>query len=160
MVKKVCLSFTLILILAGTAGAQAFISTADLFNRKDEEAGKLRIVQDEAIDTLISRYILMSSKIVQVNDGNYGMDGYRIQIYNSSHRNAREESNKTRADFISKFPGIASYQKYSEPGYFKVRVGDFRTKSEATKVFLAISRVYPDAYIVPDIINFPELNKN
>lgn len=146
--------------MAGSAGAQAFIKTSELFSRNDNKAGKLEIVQDPAVDTLISRYIMMSSRVLPENDGNYGMSGYRIQIYNSSNRTAREESNKVRADFISKFPSIPSYKKYSEPGYFKVRVGDFRTKAEATKVFLAVSRVFPNAYLVPDIINFPELNKN
>jgi len=87
------------------------------------------------------------------------MDGFRIQIFSSSNRNAREESNKARAAFMSKFPDLASYQLYAEPGYFKVRVGDFRTKTEATKLFLLVSKEFPDAYLVPDIINFPDLNK-
>lgn len=147
-------------MVAGTAGAQAFVKTSDLLSRNNENAGRLQIVQDPRVDTLISRYILMSNRVLQENEGNYGMTGWRIQIYNSSVRNAREESNKTRAEFISKFPNIPSYQKYFEPGYFRVRVGDFRTKAEATKVLLAISRNFPNAYLVPDIINFPELNKN
>ena len=63
------------------------------------------------------------------------MEGFRIQIYSSSNRNAREESNKARAEFISKFPDIVSYPLYAEPGYFKIRVGDFRTKTEATKTY-------------------------
>lgn len=160
MIDKILFSLILTLLMAGSAGAQAIVKTEKLFSRNDEDAGKLEIVQDPAIDTLISRYIMMSNRVLQENDGNYGMNGYRIQIYNSSNRNAREESNKTRAEFISRFPDIASYQKYSEPGYFKVRVGDFRTRAEATRVFLAVSRIFPNAYIVPDIINFPELNQN
>jgi len=160
MIKSIFFSLVLIIVLAGTAGAQAFISTADLFSRNDEKSAELRIEQDPAVDTLLSRYILMSHRALPENDNNYGMDGYRIQIYFSSTRNAREESNRVRAEFISRFPHIASYKKYSEPGYFKVRVGDFRTKAEATKVFLEVSRVFPNAYIVRDIINFPELTKN
>jgi hypothetical protein len=86
------------------------------------------------------------------------MDGFRIQIYSSSNRNAREESNKARAAFISKFPDIISYALYAEPGYFKIRAGDFRTKTEATRLFMLVSKEFPDAYLVPDIINFPDLN--
>lgn len=160
MIRKFFFSLILTVLLAGTAGAQGFVKTTELFSRKGDGAGKLEIVQDPEIDTLISRYILMSLKVAASNDGNYGMDGWRIQIYNSSVRNAREESNKARAKFMSEFPGIASYQKYSEPGYFRIRVGDFRTKAEATRPFLSISRVFPNSYLVPDIINFPELNKN
>ena len=43
-------------------------------------------------------------------------------------------------------------------GYFKVRVGDFRTKIEAIKLFQSISKEFPGAYFVPDVINFPDLN--
>jgi hypothetical protein len=59
---------------------------------------------------------------------------------------------------MSKFSGIVTYQVYAEPGYFKIRAGDFRTKTEATRLFLMVSKEFPDAYLVPDIINFPDLN--
>lgn len=139
--------------------AQSFIKTADLFKRPeaDSRTGQLNISQDPALDTLINRYILMSKKVYKEKNY-YGMNGFRIQIYASSNRNAREESNKARADFINKFPDIVSYPVYQHPGYFKIRVGDFRTRTEATKLFLIISKEFPDAYIVPDIINFPDLN--
>lgn len=139
--------------------AQSFIKTADLFKRPeaDSRTGQLNISQDPALDTLINRYILMSKKVYKEMNY-YGMNGFRIQIYASSNRNAREESNKARADFINKFPDIVSYPVYQHPGYFKIRVGDFRTRTEATKLFLIISKEFPDAYIVPDIINFPDLN--
>lgn len=156
MIRKLILFFIFSVILSRVAEAQAFVKTAELFKRSGETAGNLNISQDPAVDTLISRYILMSKKTYEANNGKYGMDGYRIQIYSSSNRNAREESNKANAEFISRFPGIASYPLYSNPGYFKIRVGDFRTKAEAMKLFLAISREFPDAYIVPDIINFPD----
>lgn len=159
MIRKISISFILLMCWVAAASSQAFVKTSDLFAGDDNE-GTLQIVQDPALDTLISRYIMMSNRVLQENEGNYGMDGYRIQIYNSSNRNAKDESNKARAEFMNKFPGVASYRKYSEPGYFKVRVGDFRTKAEATKFFLAVSRVFPNAYLVPDIINFPERTHN
>ena len=86
----------------------------------------------------------------------YGMEGFRIQIYASSNRNAREESNKARAEFLTKFPEVFSCILYANPGYFKVRVGNFRTKTEAMSLFIKISKEFPDAYIVPDFINFPD----
>jgi hypothetical protein len=134
--------------------AQAFVSTAELFRRPDSP-GELKITQAPAVDTLISRYLLMSKKLYD-ESGHYGMNGYRIQICNSS---SKEESKKVNADFIIKFPDIESYQLFSEPRWWKVRIGDFRTKAEAMKTFIAISREFPDAYIVPDIINFPDLEK-
>jgi hypothetical protein len=159
MIRMLFFFLIILLFPTGITSAQSFVRTTDLFSRSDgsSHSGKLIIIQDPAIDTLISRYILINENIYR-DYGRYGMDGFRIQIYSSSNRNAREESNKARAAFISKFPDIASYQLYAEPGYFKIRAGDFRTKTEATKLFLLVSKEFPDAYLVPDIINFPDLN--
>lgn len=159
MIRKLFFFSSILLISTGITVAQAFIKTEELFGKtaKNSNAGQLKIEQDPAIDSLISRYILANDNIYK-ESGRYGMDGFRIQIYSSSNRNAREESNKARAAFMSKFPDIVSYPLYAEPGYFKIRVGDFRTKTEATRLFLLISKEFPDAYLVPDKINFPDLN--
>ncbi len=159
MIRINILVLFLLILSAGFLSAQPVIKTSDLFQREDhgKHTGQLTIDQSPSLDTLISRYILANKNLYEVNN-HYGMEGYRIQIYASSNRNAREESNKTRAEFMSKFPDIVSYPLYAEPGYFKVRVGDFRTKIEATKLFQSISKEFPGAYIVPDVINFPDLN--
>lgn len=160
MIRSLYLIVVFLVLSSGNVSAQTFVKTADLFKRPDANTrtGQLNIIQDPALDTLINRYILMSKKVYREKNY-YGMNGFRIQIYASSNRNAREESNKARADFINKFPDIISYNLYQDPGYFKIRVGDFRTRTEATKLFLMISKEFPDSYIVPDIINFPDLNK-
>ena len=159
MIRICFFSLILHLFSSGSTAAQSFVKTKDLFLRSDDNfrAGKLNIIQDPAIDTLINRYIL-GNKNIYKEKGRYGMEGFRIQIYSSSTRNAREESNKARAEFMIKFPDIVSYPQYAEPGYFKIRAGDFRTKTEATKLLLSIRKEFPEAYLVPDIINFPDLN--
>ena len=130
-----------------------FIRISDLYppETTGEDPGRLYVYHSPEIDTLISRYILSNKKL------GGGMEGYRIQIYRSSNRNAREESNKIRAQFMIDFPDIPSYAEYERPGYFLVRAGDFRTKMEGTKTLYMIRRKYPDAYMVPCIINLPEL---
>lgn len=139
--------------------AQSVVRTSDLFKRDDsnKRKGELVIDQELSLDTLISRHIIANRNLYKVNS-HYGMEGFRIQIYSSNNRNAREESNKARAEFMSKFPEIVSYPLYAEPGYFKIRVGDFRTKAEAARLFQKISKEFRDSYIVPDVINFPDLN--
>ena len=147
------------LFASGFGIAQSFVRTSDIFQRSDNNShtGQLNIIQDPGVDTLISRYILANKSLYEVNDY-YGMEGFRIQIYSNSNRNAKEESAKVRQEFMNRFPDIISYLLFAPPAYYKIRVGDFRTKSEAIKLFLTISRVFPDAYIVPDFINFPDLN--
>ena len=160
MIRKLFFVLIIVNFSAGIGIAQSFIKTSDLFPGKNEnpQSGRLNIYQDPSLDTLISRYISVN-KTLYDKTGKYGMNGYRIQIYNSSSRNARDESIKVQTEFMKKFKEIDSYQLFAEPGYWKIRVGDFRTKTEAIKLFLSISREFPDAYLVPDYINFPDLKK-
>ena len=159
MVRRLILISFVFGFLYSFSQAQSFVKTSDLFSNQDNNpnSGELNIKQDPALDTLISRYIYGNERL-NIEHSHYGMQGFRIQIYSSSNRSAREESNKARAEFMIKFPEIVSYPLYAEPGYFKVRVGDFRTKAEATKTYLLVSKEFPHCYLVPDFINFPSLN--
>ncbi len=159
MIRQSVFSFLIIILTTGLCSSQAFIKTADLFQR-DGGSGKLTIYQSQSVDTLISRYILAHKKLRTLEENTQGMEGFRIQIYYSSVRNAKEESAKARARFINKFPDILSYAGFQEPGYFVVRAGDFRTKTEAYKYLVLIRNEFPNAYPVPAIINYPDLIKN
>jgi len=154
----------LILVILGFSStivrSQTYVSTADLFkkNYSDAGSGKLNIIQNPALDTLLNRYILGFRNQEAKNPG---MEGFRIQIYRKNIRNAREESNAILALFMSRFPDITTHQLFQDPGYFIIRVGDFRTKAEATRLFVLISKdkEFKDAaYIVPDIIDYPDKN--
>lgn len=153
----------LLLVISGfstvVVWSQSIIKSSDLFKRTGNnlQDGELNINQDPALDTLISRYIL-ANKNQEEKNGYTGIEGFRIQIYNSSKRNAREESSKVRAEFMSLFPDIVSDLLFAEPGYYKIRVGNFRSRAEATRLYLTISKKFPDADLVPDIINLPDLN--
>jgi hypothetical protein len=156
MFKRAFLIISILIIAVNISDAQVFIKTSDLFpvTRPDSKGGELNIIQDQRADTLMSRYILANRFLKG------GMEGYRIQIFRNSTRTAREESNKVRADFMVLFPDITSYIEYAEPGWFLVKVGDFRTKMEGTKSLYMIRKKYPNAYLVPSIINFPDLKKD
>jgi hypothetical protein len=143
----------LLLVSFDLCQGQGLNSTAGLFRRQyaNLHMGELNIYQDPGIDSLISRYILYNLRL-------NGMNGFRIQIYSSSDKNAREEAGKIRAEFISEFPDIKSYPSFDKPSYYKIRAGDYRTRIEGTKYLLMVRKVFPDAYLVPDVINFPDLN--
>jgi len=161
MIRKLILILIILGFSTGISHTQSFVKTTELFRKTDvnNSGGSLNIIQDPALDTLLSRYIL-ANRNLREKYTYAGMYGWRIQIFNSSTRNAREESAKVKAEFMTKFPDleITSDIIFENPGYFKVRVGDFRSKTEATKLFLLISKEFPDAYIVPDFIKFPKLN--
>ena len=82
--------------------------TSDLFKRTDGNyrAGQLKIIQDHAIDTLITRYILAINENFDRDTGDMAWkdSGSRFIQFN---RNAREESNQEQEqNSISKFPDI------------------------------------------------------
>ena len=154
MLSKFVFSMFLAAVTYSICSAQGMNTTAGLFYRNENEGnsiGQLNIYQDPGIDTLISRYIIYNMKL-------NGLEGFRIQVYSSSNKNAREESGKKRAEFISKFPDIKSYASFEPPAYYKIRVGDYRSKIEGTKDLMMVRKVFPDAILVPDIINFPDPN--
>ncbi len=153
MVRKALLLLTLTCLAAGFCNAQAFIRTADLFSRPGSR-GSLNIDQSNSIDTLLSRYIV-SKKSLKTTDGSQAMLGVRIQIYQSSVRTAREEANKVMLQFLNDYGDIKAYVQYQDPGWYKVRVGNYRNQTEAYKDLMMIRKEYPSAYAVQDKIPFP-----
>jgi len=117
--------------------------------KMEELIGKLQIRQDPRITDLLIRHS-------QINQHKRGIDGFRLEIYFNSDSKAREMAVKVRNEFNLVFPDIPSYVLFQTPN-FKVRIGDFRNKSEALKTKAYIASKYPNAFIVKDMIRFPEL---
>ena len=113
----------IILMLPLSVTGQKGIGVEELMNdgRPRYVAERLRIIQDPALDTLVSRHII-------ANASKQGVDGWRIQIYRGGHRTANEDSNKVRARFMEDYPEINTYRTFDRPNWFKVKVGDFRTR--------------------------------
>ncbi len=84
-----------------------------------------------------------------------GIPGYRVHLYMDTGNRARLNTQREQAGFENKYPGVKAYIIYEEP-YFKLRVGDFRTRLDARRFLEKIRRDYSSAYIVVDMINFPE----
>ena len=149
LLRSLLLVMVLTLILPLSLTAQRGLGVEELMNegRQRYQAENLIIKQDPAIDTLISKHILM-------NASKDGVDGWRIQIYRGGHRTANEDSNKIRARFMEDYPDIPTYRTFDRPNWFKVKVGDFRTREEAAKIFFDIVNKYPDAYLIRDVIAF------
>jgi hypothetical protein len=108
------------------------------------------IYQDQRITDILLRY-------AQINKKKNGTDGYRLEIFFSSDTKARARALNVKSEFNLVFPNIASYLLFQTPN-FKVRVGDFRNKSEALKIKAFIASKYSNAFIVRDLIQFPRLS--
>ncbi|MCX7863047.1 MAG: SPOR domain-containing protein [Bacteroidales bacterium] len=108
------------------------------------------ILQSQAdIETIIDKHI-------SVNQKAKGIPGYRIQVYFGSGNDAKNQANKIRTELRNAFPSFEAYLTYEEP-FFKVKIGDFRNKVEAYKLFKIIQQSYPSAFIVEDIVSYENL---
>jgi hypothetical protein len=125
--------------------------TKDVFYKIEEGSqGRITFTQDDSIRNLVIKHIAY-------NKHKDGIPGYRIRIYSNLGTNARKRSQEIRTEFYEKFPDIPIYREYDSP-YFKVYVGDFRTKIEAIKSLKKIKQYFPAAFVVPDQINLPEID--
>jgi len=113
------------------------------------EQGKVKITQDPVVSNLLELHILQNAK-------NPGMNGFRIRIFLELGQNARRNSEAVMNAFMEKYPDIRVYQSYDNP-YWKISVGDFRTRESAQKLYHQLLVDYPKAFIIPQWINFPPL---
>ena len=74
---------------------------------------------------------------------------YRIRIFFNNSRDARNVSETIANTFTANFPDIPVYRIYSAP-YFKVTVGDFKTKSDAMRFMEMIRPQYPAVFLVKE----------
>lgn len=89
-------------------------------------------------------------------DANAGrtLNGYRVRIFFDNRQTARVASEETLKRFESLYHDVVAYRTYANP-YFKVTVGDFRTKSEAMALLERIRYEFPSAFVVKENISFP-----
>lgn len=85
--------------------------------------------------------------------------GYRVRIFFDNRQTARHESEAALKKFTSIYHDVAAYRTYTNP-YFKVTVGDCRTKSEAMELLSRIKRNFPSAFVVKENIQFPVVDKD
>lgn len=110
------------------------------------------VVSDTRIDSLVSLHIEHNEKYPV-------FQGYRIQILKASGNDALTLTEEAKTVFMDKYTDANVYLTFDEP-YYRVRVGDFRTRLEAEKYLKKISRKYPGAWVIQDYIKFPKINTN
>lgn len=89
-------------------------------------------------------------------NGRRKIQGYRVRIYFDNNQDSRQISESIVARFTEEYPEIPVYKSYVSP-FFKVTVGDFRTRDEAAAFAKELSRSYSSAFLVKENINYPAL---
>ncbi len=150
------LKFFFINIILLVVGFSAFSQTNqeaylgdDIFSKiqtQEQGQNEIMIFQDMRINELVYNHVEQNKR--------KGIPGYRIRIYSNLGSGARDQSQDIKARFYELFPEIPIYREYDSP-YFKVYVGDYRSKVDALKDFNHIKRYFRSAFIVPDRIKYP-----
>jgi hypothetical protein len=115
-----------------------------LKNYNDQDV-KISIYMDPLIETNYYRHMMFNQK-------EPGAMGYQLRIFSASGPKAKDEAEKARSVFLSKFDSIGAYLVYDSPDY-KVYVGDCRSKSEIIGLLNRVRNVFPNAFEVYRRIN-------
>lgn len=102
----------------------------------------VKVIKDSRIDDMVQTY-----------KSAYTLTGYRIQIFSD---NKKQPARDEKARFLSSFNSVKAHEVYQQP-FFKIRVGDFRTKLEAYKFQKEIMAQFPNSFIVKDEIEIDQL---
>lgn len=71
------------------------------------------------------------------------MGGYRIQVFSDNNARTAKSEARTRARNVGAlFPQYPTYVVYNSP-YWRLRVGNFRTREEANKAADEIKEAFP-----------------
>lgn len=106
--------------------------------------GSVKVSKDSRIDVLIKKQIYINTLAIR------NQPGFRVQIHSSNKRN---EANDAKAKVMQLYPEYRTYLDFQAP-YFKVRVGDFKSREEATELRDKLSNQFPGGiFVVPTIIN-------
>lgn len=119
----------------------------DLMPKKDNGGqADVNVYQSDAIGQAMQEHM----------DANAGrtLSGYRVRIFFDNKQSARVASEEAIRKFESLYHDVVAYRTYANP-YFKVTVGDFRTKSEAMALLERIRYEFPSAFVVKENISFP-----
>jgi hypothetical protein len=106
--------------------------------------GNVKVIQDDKITQLTEQYRNM-------NLFNPETDGYRVQIFFDAGTNSKNKALTAKSEFETTYPDTKTYLSYKEP-YYRVRVGDFRTLTEAVGFQKKINDNYPNSFPVKDKI--------
>ena len=118
---------------------------------------KLLAQDNSANDSLIksSTTIIKDNRLDKLEDNykaTFKLIGYRVQIFSGTNKQPARDARYT---FVQSYNSVKSYEIYEQP-YFKVRVGDFKTKIEALKFKNELTKHFPNCFIVNDEIEFKE----
>jgi hypothetical protein len=114
------------------------------------DSGTVTILGDPRIERMLQIKVENQKEYPEI-------PGFRVQLFYGSGSKSQAQASEVQAEFLKLYPEMGCYRVFQTPN-FKVRVGDFRNRLEATKFLLELKEDFPNAFIVEDKIKLPEIN--
>lgn len=124
-------------------------STLSVVNAQSTEYYKY--AEEIGVDSLLKLHIEFNSHFSSI-------EGYRIQIFKGSGNSALEDAENTIDEFSEKYEGTEAYISFMEP-YYRIRIGDYRTRLDALNFLKIIKKKYPSAFVIQSDIELIVLPK-
>ncbi len=154
--------FTLIMLLVTFSYIKAQTTSNATIENADTVAPVFIIIeQDERVAELVNKKIYIeqtkiqklasdpNSKVKVDKYGRVNIPGYRLQIMNSTDR---EAVYNMKGKVYQIYP-LQRLYVVAEAPFFKLRFGNFTTKAEAEKYKKALTPMFPSGvFIIPDVI--------
>jgi len=142
--------------------AQATQEHPDIFEalaKKEAGQGTVTIHQDSRMNVLLDKKDIANEgkKYIYIS-------GYRVQVYmENSQKQSKAGAFEREKRIKEKFPELATYVTFTSP-FWKLRVGDFRTHTDALVLLKSLKAEFPDmsgeiTIVRDDEVRDPELEK-
>lgn len=129
-------------------------SVLTIIDAIDMGGGTITIMQGRDLDRLVMRGDYKSEA---ASTSNGRQTGYRIQVFSDNNvRTAKANAEYRKRAVEQRLPGVRAYLTYEAP-YWRVRVGDYRTRVEADAAMREIKNSFPafasEVRLVRDRVN-------
>ena len=132
----------------------SFLSTGIHAQQRRIELAQTGLISDGYGNTNAQVFINENPKLLSIiknhkdlNKGKLEIRGWRIRVYMGSGKNARAQANSVKLRIRNGHPEVEPHLVHHSP-YFKILVGDFRTRIEAESFRKKIVKEYPNCYVV------------
>lgn len=124
--------------------------------------GTVIVSQPDALNARLQRHVEAVDEIAEDDNAAVATThkvraGYRVQVFDDNNvRTAKQEAQNRKHQLETRFPELTAYVSFNSP-YWKVKVGDFKSRSEAEAAMAEIRHAFPSMAkslrIVRDRIN-------
>ena len=112
-----------------------------------QDTSAVVVHKDPRLDLLLKKQGDVNAAIRRANART--AKGYRLLVVNT---NKRDEAIAAKTKVYTNFPELKAYLIYQSP-YFKLKVGNFRTREEAQQYQRNLGYYFPKGvFVIPDII--------